>query len=413
LMDAAESSDHELYENFDASLSEEDRWAGVAFARTQGYAARPVEGEEAVARELVSEGIVIGTVINGTEGGTLPEDMSVTLHIMDGDTEQTIEAPLNDSGGFSFEDVPVHQNRSYIVSAFYEGRYFGSEQVQGGPMFGSIEMPVTVYEVTEDPSALYVDGMAFQIQPDPDGNGLQVMQLVNVVNTGDRVFAAQDTLPDGARYPSLEMPLPQGAELLQFAESATRYAMSDDGRTVYDTRPVMPGGDHVMHMTYRLPYEDAYELNQTLDYPIEGFVEAYLPAGMSLTSDQLGNTETEIQQAHRAFDIYAGDLSLAPSNTIAFRLSGQPVPSAVEDQTVTTANVPVIALGAAGILLMISAVVWFVIVIRDEKQPLVQQIARLDERFEAGEIDEATYRKRREALKAKLTAKMQHNQPAS
>ena len=97
------------------------------------------------------------------------------------------------------------------------------------------------------------------------GDALQVVQAVNFNNSSDRAYSTSTAAEDG-RYPSVFIPLPPGSVV--FETNPSRFIISPDGLTVIDTAAVMPGEDHIVLVSYLIPYTDSAIIEQPVNYPL-------------------------------------------------------------------------------------------------------------------------------------------------
>ena len=100
---------------------------------------------------------VVGQVTNGTPGGSVPADMPVGLHVFSG-TEETgvFTATAAADGSFRFDGLALEVGQTVIARVVYRQVAYLSDlhTVETGEQM--LSLPVTVYEITEDTSALVV-----------------------------------------------------------------------------------------------------------------------------------------------------------------------------------------------------------------------------------------------------------------
>lgn len=420
-------SDHALAERLRAAgLPEADIEAGVVAARARSLVgldalgqpppAQPVATEEAAplaAEDVV--GTVSGTVVNGTAGGDLPVDLPVTLYIFDPQfNQQRFEATAGPDGAFRFEDVRIDAANSYAVTATYRDRTFVSRIQRGDPASPLLSLPVTVYELTEDPAVISITGIVYQISA--IGDGLQVVQVMSVRNNGDRVFTSGNEVAEG-QFAALTVSLPPAAIVMGFPEGGQRYIVSEDQSTVIDTAPVLPGEDHLVQVVYFLPYEsEGAIIEQPVNYALAGQVRLLLqPTTLRLTSDQFADIGVQ-SVGEMIYSGYGGDLNLNAGDVIRFELAGAGAPSAAQVTTPQRDNtLPIILIVVGAQLMLVSGLYWMYL--RRRPAPaavepaklidaLVLQIAELDTAHDRGEINHDVYQRRRAELKTRLAELM-------
>lgn len=372
-------------------------------------------GAEATDAVLPASVTVTGMVSNGTAEGSVPADLPMILYIYDADfNRQQINGTIDANGNFSFPDVALDAASTYVVTANYRAQVFASDLLSGAALVsdaadGAISLPVTIYELTEDPDVIRIDGLVTQVSV--TGDSLQVAQAFNITNTGDRAFTSSQTASNGAAI-SLVIPLPPGAVVVGFPENQNRYITDEESSTIFDTFPVLPAEEHIVQVVYLIPYDSGGAIiEQPLTYALAGPVRLLLtPMTMGITSEQLAPRGTETV-GDSQFQGYGGDLTLAAGETIRYELSGQsaeinPAPVVSSDSLLP---IVLILVGIAALLgggfVMLGA--------RNRSGDqqvidiLVRQIAELDAEHEAGRIDDDAHQRQRAALKARLAVLME------
>jgi hypothetical protein len=293
-----------------------------------------------------------------------------------------------------------------------------------------VTLPLSIYELTEDPAVIEIVGMVTQVNV--AGDNLEFLQVFRISNISDRAFTTSQTTSDG-RPISLVVPLPPGAIVAGFPEQG-RYVFVQDDFTVLDTLPVLPGEEHIVQLGYFISYgEDAIieqELNYTLNGPARLLVR---PENVRVTSDQLSSRGPEVVGSAQ-YASYGADFSLAPGGVISFELTGQGGASSavpITGTAVSSDNLLPVALAVLGVTVVVAVIVLLIYSNR-RRQPLpprqavtptetvprhrgalaretqlidilLEQIAELDSDFEAGKIEKDAYDRQRAALKTRLS----------
>lgn len=427
--------------SFADTLSPDQQAAVLAYARTLSLSAAPVEVAQAatgqaieptvappVATEDVSEaasvmGVVSGAVINQTAGGSVPSDLALTLHVISGTDTPTEEATLagtvDADGSYRFEEVPISTGWQYVVTTTYQQAVFNSDIVSGDPVTPQLDIPLTIYEVTDDSAAIQVDGILMMVQQNAQPGALEVVEIVSFSNTSDRIFRQQvDGVPA-----SVTMLLPAGAVYQDF--SGGSYLISPDGTEISDTQPVFPGEAHVMHIAFTVPYDGQATVDQPITYALEGQVEVMVGSeGMSVSGDGIATLGTR-QLGDSTYVSYGGAFSRAAGASLRYDVTGtaatQTTGTGAPNGGVSTLAYVLIGAG----LLAIGAAFGFFM--RERTSPaaaasvpssspppennpaastLIKQIADLDVRYQDGKLSKARYQQQRSALKQKLVAVM-------
>jgi mono/diheme cytochrome c family protein len=406
---------------FADDLSEEQRRAVVRYLRTFALANPDQIGaqvEPAATEEISAAGIrgtIRGIVANGTVGGEVPADLEVELWAYG---DQFNPPPqrriINPDGTFAFDGVDINAEHVYFIAMRYRDRVFASEFVQGDPANPDMELPVTFYELTEDPAVISIERMAMQV--DAIGDGLQVAQVIFFSNSSDRLFTSSQALAEG-QYPSVVIPLPPGSVIMGFGDNEERFVVLEDEPAVIDTASVLPGDEHIVQIVYFIPYEGSAIIEQEVNYSVNGPMRLLVsPSSVTATSEQLPALGPQTI-GERTYESYGADLSLAPGAVIRYELRGQGAPVADVQPTTTTGGsnnlLAVLLLLLGGAALLVAAVLYLrgrnMSAVSKERliDTLVREIADLDARHEAGHINHDLYQRQRSQLKARLAKLME------
>jgi mono/diheme cytochrome c family protein len=415
---------------FTEEMTDDERRDVVAYTRTLSLANPDRVGTFAVAQAQPAEtpeltagavGTVRGQIVNGTAGAPIPPDLPITLFYYDADLrESTLTTTADANGAFVFTDVPMSETFQYAAIATYGDRSFFNPPVPGSAS-GALDLQVTIYELTEDPSVLTITGMVAQVTA--IGESLEVTQLFTVNNFSDRAFSTAQTTVDG-RPVSLTMPLPPGAIIVGFPNGEARFVASQDGTAVQDTLAVLPNAQHIVAVVYIIPYAGSAIIEQPFNYAVNGGVRVLVrPETVTLRGDRLPSTGTETV-GQTEWSGYGGVLTFAAGDVLRYELAGAAESVAGRDGGVVTANnlLPIILLVIVGEILLVGGLYWWWRRRRaagaaatgarpTQNDPmlmdgLIRQIAELDAQHERGEIADEAYQRQRALLKARLTELM-------
>ena len=228
--------------------------------------------------------------------------------------------------------------------------------------------------------------------------------MVTVSNLGtETVFAA------GENEPVLEFSIPAEATNLVFetGEIGEPYLGTDAG--FGDSRPVSPGeGVYEVLFAYQMAYDKGITWTLPIDLPTK-FTAVFVQGDdLNLESADLAPVANQEVQGSIYKSMSAS--SLAAGDEIILEISGKAnVPDAAGAEE-PNSNLMVIGIGSFGILLIGLGVWWYIrpsTAGSDEfdgmdSETLIDEIAALDDAFEAGEIDQAAYQQERNELKAAL-----------
>lgn len=406
---------------FAENFSEQEVWAIAAYLRTlsfQGNAAAGLQGQNSPAlpptatQTTETGGMVTGLVTNAS-GGTLPQDLAVTLRGFDAMqqtfSETTTIAP---DGSFVFSDVPMPMQRAFLVTAEYQEVLYGSDVavVKDGMM--AFDLPFDVYESTRDTSVLSIDRLHLFFEF-PSENVVRVGQLYVISNLSNKTLISSD---DSGIVTAFS--LPEGAGQPQFEDGVLgeRYLPIPGG--FGDTVQVRPGqGQYQVFVAVDIPYNRRLDFKQQFLMPVDAIL-VMLPEGqINLSSPYLqAGAPREVQGVQYA--VFSGD-SIEPTQTLEITLNRR---WGAGFSTSTGIILGTAVLGAA----LLIAGLWMYR--RDQQQPhtasaltladtedesaedlnlntaeaLMDAILALDDLYAAGQIPEAVYTTRRARLKARL-----------
>ncbi|MBK9125796.1 MAG: cytochrome c [Chloroflexi bacterium] len=349
----------------------------------------------------VGFGTVEGTINVGTAGAALPEGLETRLFVFSMAGEEVLaNTAVAEGGRYRFEDVPIDPQYVYMTSTTYNEVTFVSDMQTGGdavPETGLLDMPLTIYDVTSDPADLAIDLLLHQAAPREDGT-LEVLLVTQIENLSDKVYR-QATFVQPNRYGVVPIQLPAGA--VPIGLDSQRYIWDQASSTVIDTLPVVPGTDHIIHVSYVMPFDEGgTTLTFNVDYPMTNQPELMLVPGQFRVESEQFQSQGTLQFSGGTFEDYvgnplnAGDLlifTLYPSDPAAT----PPSPQLVLGVVLTVVGIATTAL--AGIL-----------IIQQRRsgprgsESLVAQIAQLDLLYRDGQIAEDVYESRRKKLKDQL-----------
>jgi len=331
-------------------------------------------------------GTVAGRVTNGSAGGTLPAGLEVSLFGYDGDQEAVKETTtLGSDGSFAFEDLEYVPGRLFIATVVHDGMTYRSDVAYPASDGSAVDLPIMIYETSQDRSALRVERLHL-IFDFPAEDTLRVLELWVLANDSDRVL----TTP-------LQIALPEGASNLTFEEGSIggRFEITNDG--FVDLKPIPPGSglDHLV-FGFEMPVSRSTQFDQLMRHPVDAVTVLIPPGGPNVT----GLQDRGIQDIGGLRLQSYTEGSLAAEELLSFRVSAPSSGSSVSTTVIVGAG----ALVVAGLL---AARLW--VGARPGKldgENLLQEIARLDDEYEAGELSEEEWRRQREPLKRQALDQM-------
>jgi mono/diheme cytochrome c family protein len=407
---------------FQDKLSEDDIWAAVTYARTFSF--KPLIAPAVPA----GTGRLTGAIANGTPGGSPAAGLTVTLNTFDQfEPLQTKATQTGPDGSFEFANLPTGSNYVYLLTTDYQGTAFGSEVSGFAEGETELTLPVTVYEVSDEPGTIRADLAQWFLQPHQ--GGILVGELYRITHEGDRVYRGGDDVAPGKRAVlTFDLPPEATSLVLDGGELGDRFVRTQDG--VVDTLPLAPGSRQIL-MRYLLPYSGTKaEFAHVVRYPIASF-NALVADGPEVRTDLEDRGQQTANET--PWNSFGAD-NVPAGETISLRLSGLEranpaeagVPAAPAVSSMVLSYQPGVLVGVIALSVVIAGVILLAYVLRkppaepeaqalpdvtlprsDEdlaatRHSLLESIAELDDAFAADHIDFARYDSLRTAQKRSL-----------
>ncbi|MBI4199288.1 MAG: hypothetical protein HY535_02270 [Chloroflexi bacterium] len=354
---------------------------------------------------------VSGWVLNGTAGGGVPE-ATVSLQVVpEGQppyAHGSVAADGSRGGWFAFEGVPLNPNWRYFVVSTYLGISYAVELASDSDRQG---IRLTVYEATSrmDSVALATQTLLV-LGANARDRILAVMEMAQVANKGDRVF-----IPEGAQGGMgsfLRFPLPPGAMDLEIETELPEGEALQVDRGFALTNPVPPG-EYGVAFTYRVPYESA-ALDLSRSLPLgAGTFRLLVPRDVGTVAAGGLRDQGEVLLGARFYRVLSAE-GLVPGTLLEVSLGGLPQPSLWQrlqkafglGSWAIWALPGAVATVLAGLLVVAVAKARPSVVVETapvaDPEALAVAIARWDDRFHRGELEEGAYRRHRQVLKSRL-----------
>ncbi|MBN1994151.1 MAG: hypothetical protein JW953_15745 [Anaerolineae bacterium] len=366
-------------------------------------------------------GVLTGQVINGTTGQ--PQgDLEVTLHGIQNNVEVlVITAQAGSQGRYTFENLPTDHNIFYVLEGQYQNiRYLSDGPGVFTPSSTETTLDLQVYETTPSAEAISIGQMHYILTFIPAA--VNVAQIFVVNNQGDRTYTGQN----GQTF---TFALPDNATNILFQEDSpgARFSKTSDGYA--DTAPIPPGtGNFTVIARYDLPFtDDALTIKVPIPAAVAALNVLLHQQGATLTSKQLQFIETRQIQGE-SYALFSGG-GLGQGNTLTLQLNnldyldltGVPGASPAAPGSQIDQNLlRWLILGLGIVAIIVGGVIYPFIrpqlahpAALDYNDPqarrekLLLTLARLDEAFAAGELDETVYRQARTGYKAELAKTME------
>lgn len=392
-------------------------------ATTAGDAGSPpaeTETPATPAAELAwASGTVTGEVTNAS-GGDVPPDLPVTLHGYDDMTAVYSQTTtLLEDSTYLFEGVEMLAGRVYLVTVEYGGTTYGSDISIAEEDMLTINLPVSIYETTTDASILSADRLHIFFEF-LDEETVRVVELYIVSNPTD-----QTLVPEEEGGTTVRFVLPDGASSPEFQDGALggRYIQTTDG--FGDTVSVRPGsGVYEIMYAYEMPYDRKLELEHQMLMPVGAVVVLVPEDGIKISGDNLEDSGTRDVQGV-LYHLYSGG-DLEAGENLSLTINGRPSLAGSPSLSITdsTGTSLIIGLAVFGVALVVAGVWLFqrsrkvqfngdqderydphvpsLDVVADDPETLMDAIIALDDLYQAGQLPEDAYLKRRAELKERL-----------
>lgn len=328
-----------------------------------------------------------GQLLNGTQDAppNSVADVPITLFQITESGPVTRTLPTDAQGKFLFTNV-ISDANAYFARVDYAGiRYFS--EIRSPELAAASPLTMTVYETQTLPANFTLDRVHLVLDVQPKRfSGLELVQLTN---PSDRAFF-------------LPLPIPEGTSDVQFQDirEETIVKRQEDGTILY---PVLPTTGEIL-LGISLPFTPP---EHVLQIPLQTNLAGLnlllnKASGAKVTDSALVPGDPFTAQSGQSYLVFAGPAQNAGTT---FRATISNLPGADNTQQLQT-----LALvgGGIGALALLAYPVYrrraakANASVTSERVAELQTIARLDDAFDAGELDERDYQAARAALKAEL-----------
>lgn len=348
-------------------------------------------------------GIITGKVLDKTNDRAVP-GVKITLTSYMGDKETgRAEAATSKNGAFAFARLPW--DRSYMVTVEYEGAEYSTDKMVFNPDEETKTLDLPVYEPTDNGANISIAEGHMIVQA-VEG-GLSIADLSSFENKGDRMYVGSGNLADG-RKETLRFSVPSDADNLNFIHGLSPESVVRTEAGFSDTASVMPGPKRVV-FAYTVPLAPGGgTIEKTIEYPTGNFLLLVSKTNEQVSVEGLAGGDV-VKIENEDFIKWSGE-SLTPGHKISIKFVN---PAAWKDY-IKWAGIAFLILAVGGGIFYSSLARGGRALSGREKltaeredlllrrSALIKEIAALDDRFDAGGIDESGYRKLRENKKAEL-----------
>jgi hypothetical protein len=194
-----------------------------------------------------SHGVIVGTVVNGTVGGSIPIGDEVTLVGRRGTDPLPLTTSVVDADGtFTFTDLPTGPNVGSLGEITPAGTSYTTDSISLQKP-GEFTTTLTVYESTShDPGISFMT--VSRLLQHETADAISVLDVVEIFTPGDRSFlpSTSSTTP-----PPLRFAVPEGAFALQPISGFSPEELVIGGPGFAVMAPLQPGITTIVY-TYQL-----------------------------------------------------------------------------------------------------------------------------------------------------------------
>ena len=372
----------------------------------------------------------IDVLVENATTGEKPGGLTVRLYVFEGDSFVSSRSAETDANGRArFEVLPTDAAWVYVTEVEYNDLPFGSDLRQFENEDTNLKIMLPVYDgggVAEDiriKRAHWVLNLS-------TSQSLDVGEIYILSNTGNHVFDGEQDDGDIRRVLFLTVPENAFNVGVEGEELGDRYLV--EGNTVVDTMPMAPGQRQVL-IRYSLPIEDGrVELAHPIAYAVDHLNLLVPDIGLSIEAPEWeeGAAMPSQDGSYRNFtriNLEPGEEPVAVLSDIQPEMFipdvNHPPPGREIVDSQATPGIsgqpyfPYLVV-ALGIGVLLAGTVFVVLNQRKpekqspqmsemQRQDLIQQLADLDDGFDAGELSRSDYESERRMLKAQLIALMQ------
>ncbi|HLI51188.1 MAG TPA: carboxypeptidase regulatory-like domain-containing protein [Thermomicrobiaceae bacterium] len=210
----------------------------------------PVEGQTAtpIGTPIATDGSITGTVTNGTPKGGSVGGIAITLDHYQGTTQiQEWTSKTDANGKYSFTNLPVINNGSYLVTATYKKVPYQSDLVVLTKTRHSTA-DIKVYEPTTDPSVLQIEARGIVLSgTETQTSAIDAYEIITMTNTSQKAYVGKDGTV-------LTIPLPTNATQIIPQPGFDFGNPSLENGNFVTTGAIAPGSQNAM-FAYLIPYQ--------------------------------------------------------------------------------------------------------------------------------------------------------------
>ncbi|MDV2990321.1 MAG: hypothetical protein P3T54_09295 [Dehalogenimonas sp.] len=338
-----------------------------------------------------ADGVITGQLINGSLNGEPAGALGLILEAYGAGAVEPVAtaAVAGSDGSFEFTGLNTDSSITYYVAAEYLGVTYYSEPINFPTDVVVVEAEVPVYETTELDDAVSIALSHTIISLEEDGLGFTEFFIIE--NKGDRTYVGSGQVI-GTAAVTLVLPLPNDAEHIEIGAEIADTVVFTNAGLVY-SGPIKPGYTPATYSYHIHTSQSQYLFSRQVDYTQDRY-ELLVQGTDKINAPLLTRNETLVIE-NVAYQYFSGS-AISGGEVLSIQLDGLKTNPA---QTILWVGGVLVLLVAGFVLLMRRGGRGRVAVNGNEREQLLIQIARLDDEYESGNIEEGEYRTKRAELK--------------
>jgi mono/diheme cytochrome c family protein len=393
-------------------LGDDELLTVVDYTRTFSF----LTAEQAAALRTIELVTVNGRISNGTTGEAATGDVTATIRAFAGQSlaaEYTTN--VGPDGSFSLDIDNADVEWIYFADVLYNDVSYVSPVGEASRELPLVDLPVTVYDVTDSPENVSIEHIIVVI--DFLDDAIAVSELYSFSNSVPEVFIGETGNPQEG---TVAFFTPAGVENLTFQRplGTTNVIPASEvittGTGFADTLPLRPGRPSSnLLVRYTLPYDRSLQFAHPVAYNVGSVVVSLADVGVTLEEADGWQRSTNTGMGGDTIT-YIGP-PVAADGAFNFKLEGRPQRQTDEsgNQLLVRDDTTELIVGSAAILLGALGAVFLLQRARQgntiedrflagERDDLLEAIADLDDDYASGQIGEGKYQRQRRRLKAQL-----------
>jgi len=361
-----------------------------------------------LADEDDAEGVISGSLINGTTGERVP-GVALILQRYEGDQKRDEQKAVSSpQGNFSFSGLDWREGHSYVLQAVYKDVEYYSAMVVFDDQKREISFDMTVYDTTDSDQEISV--VMHHVVTERKEGALWVRELMIVENHGNKAYVgAREIAPD--KKETLRISLPARAQELQLLRGLMSCCIVELQDGFADTMDIKPGKKEIL-FAYKIDYgASSIDLRKRVSLRTDS-LNFFIPdQGIRAKGENIQYAGLIGEPENRFLHFAAKEL--AKGSQVVLTLKGFPWGREFFKRIAPILGVSLMGLGLAyplirrrkksdGTDLKTAQGSKGKSMLQDEREGMLRAIAELDDQLDSGQISREEHDKKRRVLKEKV-----------